>query len=207
MARYTGSVCRICRREGCKLFLKGERCYSAKCAYTKRQSAPGQHGARRKKLSEYGTQLREKQKVKRAYGMLENQFRSYFDVAVKMKGKSGENLLSLLERRLDNVVYRAGIADSRAQARQYVLHGHITVNGNKVDIASYRTKVGDVIAVRAKSAKLEIFKAVAEQAVRPTPAWLTFDAAKLEATITALPQREDIGLPIEEHYIVELYSK
>lgn len=151
MARYTGSVCRLCRREGCKLFLKGDRCYSAKCSFTKRPVAPGQHGQSRKKLSEYGVQLREKQKVKRAYGMQEGQFRSYFEDAVKMKGVTGANLLSLLERRLDNVVYRLGIGESKPQARQFVLHGHITVNGKKVDIPSFRVNVGDVIAVKRRA--------------------------------------------------------
>lgn len=207
MARYTGSVCRLCRREGCKLFLKGDRCYSQKCAFTKRPVAPGQHGQGRKKLSEYGVQLREKQKVKRAYGMLEGQFRSYFDDAVKMKGVSGANLLSLLERRLDNVVYRMGIGESRPQARQFVMHGHVTVNGKKVDIPSYRVNAGDVVAVKAKSAGTERFKQIAEQAVRPLPKWLTFDPAALSGTVVALPERDDIDLTIEEHMIVELYSK
>ncbi len=207
MARYTGSVCRLCRREGCKLFLKGDRCYSAKCSFTKRPVAPGQHGQSRKKLSEYGVQLREKQKVKRAYGMQEGQFRSYFEDAVKMKGVTGANLLSLLERRLDNVVYRMGIGESKPQARQFVLHGHITVNGHKVDIASFRVKVGDVIAVKETSAAKDRFKAIAEQSARPLPKWLTFDLEKLTGTVVALPERDDIDLTIEEHYIVELYSK
>ena len=208
MARYTGSVCRLCRREGCKLFLKGDRCYSEKCAYLKRQSAPGQHGQRRKKLSEYGVQLREKQKVKRAYGMQEVQFHGYFTSATKMKGRTGENLLSLLERRLDNVLFRMGIGQSRAQARQIALHGHITVNGQKVDIPSYRVSVGDVIAVKAKSAKGDLFRAVAEAPARANmPKWLTFDPEKLTGTVVALPERDDIDLTIEEHYIVELYSK
>ena len=207
MARYTGSVCRLCRREGCKLFLKGDRCYSAKCSFTKRPVAPGQHGHSRKKLSEYGVQLREKQKVKRAYGMQEGQFRSYFEDAVKMKGVSGANLLSLLERRLDNVVYRMGIAESKPQARQFVLHGHITVNGKKVDIPSFRVKAGDVIAVKESSASKERFKQISEQSARPLPKWLTFDLEQLKGTVVALPDRDDIDLTIEEHYIVELYSK
>ena len=207
MARYTGSVCRLCRREGCKLFLKGDRCYSAKCAYTKRPAAPGQHGQGRKKISEYGTQLREKQKVKRAYGMLEKQFKDYFEVASKMKGVTGSNMLELLERRLDNVVYRLGIGESRAQARQFILHGHITVDGNKVDIPSYRVSVGETISVKEKSASLEKFKAVAEEGSRPIPKWLDFDAAKLTGHVIANPDREDIDLTIEEHLIVELYSK
>ncbi len=207
MARYTDSVCRLCRREGCKLFLKGDRCYSQKCSYTKRPVAPGQHGQNRKKLSEYGVQLREKQKVKRAYGMLEKQFREYFGVAAKMKGVTGVNMLELLERRLDNVVYRMGIGESRAQARQFILHGHITVNDAKVDIPSYRVSVGDTIAVKSKSAALDKFKAVAEQATRPIPKWLAFDPVKLTGSIVANPDREDIDLTIEEHLIVELYSK
>ena len=207
MARYTGSVCRLCRREGCKLFLKGDRCYSAKCSFTKRPVAPGQHGQSRKKLSEYGVQLREKQKVKRAYGMQEGQFRSYFEDAVKMKGVSGANLLSLLERRLDNVVYRMGIAESKPQARQFVLHGHITVNGKKVDIPSFRVNAGDVIAVKESSASKERFKQISEQSARPLPKWLTFDLEQLKGTVVALPDRDDIDLTIEEHYIVELYSK
>ena len=207
MARYTGSVCRLCRREGCKLFLKGYRCYSAKCAFTKRPAAPGQHGQSRKKVSEYGTQLREKQKVKRAYGMLEGQFRSYFDDAVKMKGVTGTNLLTLLERRLDNVVYRMGIGESRAQARQFVLHGHILVDGKKVDIPSYRLNAGQTVAVRAKSAGTDRFKAIAEQSARPLPKWLAFDMETLSGSVVALPDREDIDLTIEEHLIVELYSK
>jgi len=207
MARYTGSVCRICRREGCKLFLKGDRCYSQKCSYTKRPVAPGQHGQSRKKLSEYGVQLREKQKVRKTYGMLEKQFREYFQIASKMKGVTGVNMLGLLERRLDNVVYRLGIGDSRAQARQYVLHGHIVVNGEKVNIPSYRVSAGDEIAVKSKSASLEKFKAVAEQATRPLPKWLTFDPVKLSGSVVANPDRDDIDITIEEHLIVELYSK
>ncbi|MBP3940233.1 MAG: 30S ribosomal protein S4 [Christensenellaceae bacterium] len=207
MARYTGPVCRLCRREGTKLFLKGDRCYSANCAFVKRQSAPGQHGARRKKLSEYGLQLREKQKVKRAYGMLEGQFRSYFTAASKVRGATGATLLILCERRLDNTVYRLGIGASRAQARQIVMHGHITVNGKKVDIPSFRVSVGDVIEVKAKSAKSPLMKAVAESDPKPVPKWLTFEPEQLKGTVVALPERDDIDLTIEEHNIVELYSK
>lgn len=207
MARYTGAVCRFCRREGCKLFLKGDRCYSEKCAISKRPSAPGQHGKSRKKPSEYNVQLREKQKVKRAYGMMEKQFRSYFALAAKQKGVTGAYMLSLLERRLDNVVYRMGIGVSRAQARQFVMHGHITVNGKKIDIPSYRVSAGEEIAVKDTSARTDRFKQIAEQAARPIPKWITFDAASLRGTIVALPEREDIDLTIEEHLIVESYSK
>lgn len=209
MARYTGPVCRICRREGAKLFLKGDRCFSGKCAYTKRPNAPGQHGAgRRGKMSEYGTQLREKQKVKRAYGLMEKQFRKQFEIAEKMQGKAGENLLQLLERRLDNVVYRLGLGDSRAQARQIVMHGHILVNGRKVDIPSYIVSVGDVITVAPRSAQEEHFKQVREDGSKsPKPQWLDFDAETLTGRVSALPAREDIDLTIEEHLIVELYSR
>lgn len=208
MARYTGPVCRLCRREGAKLFLKGDKCYSQKCAFTLRPTAPGQQGAgRRGKMSEYGTQLREKQKVKRAYGMLESQFREYFSKAEKMKGKAGENLLQLLERRLDNVCYRLGIGDSRAQARQLVMHGHILVNGKKVDIPSYLTEAGDVITVSQRSASQEYFKAIKEESGKAVPKWLEFDAATLTGKVAALPERDDIDLTIEEHLIVELYSK
>lgn len=207
MARYTGSVCRLCRREGAKLFLKGDRCYSQKCAFSKRPSAPGQHGQNRRKMSEYGTQLREKQKVKRAYGVLESQFRKYFEMADKMKGITGENLLSLLERRLDNVVYRLGWGFSRAQARQIVMHGHIEVNGHKVDIPSYLVDDGDVITIREKSRSLELFKRLAEVQERPMPKWINLDGENLTGRIVALPDREDIDLTIEEHLIVELYSK
>lgn len=207
MARYSDSVCRLCRREGAKLFLKGDRCYSEKCAYTRRPAPPGQHGVSRKKLSEYGVQLREKQKVKRAYGMLENQFRLYFVKATKMKGVTGENLLALLERRLDNVVYRMGVGASRAQARQIVCHGHMTVNGKKVDIASYLVNIGEEIKVRASSAATETFKLIAESSTRPAPKWLEVDIVGLSAKVLALPVRDDIDLTIEEHYIIELYSK
>lgn len=208
MARYTGSVCRLCRREGCKLFLKGDRCYSAKCSFTKRPVAPGQHGQSRKKLSEYGVQLREKQKVKRAYGMQEGQFRSYFEDAVKMKGVTGANLLSLLERRLDNVVYRLGFAMSRAEAKQLVNHGHFTVNGKKVNIPSYLVKEGDVVAMTDKSKDSDKIKGVLEaNSAKPVVKWIEKDSENVKGKIVALPTVEDIDLPIEVHLIVELYSK
>ncbi len=209
MARYTDSVCRLCRREGMKLFLKGDRCYSAKCAVTKRHTPPGQHGqARTRKQSEYGVQLREKQKCRRTYGVLESQFRKYFDMASNMRGVTGENMLSLLERRLDNVAYRLGFGESRPMARQIVLHGHIRVNGQKVDIPSYLIKVGDVITVRESSRDIPVFKALREQgAGKPVPKWLEMDAETLTGKVTALPQRDDIDLTIEEHLIVEFYSR
>ena len=207
MARYTGSVCRLCRREGAKLFLKGDRCYSEKCAYSKRQSAPGQHGQSKHKMSEYGVQLREKQKVKRAYGVLEGQFRKYFEMADKMKGITGDNLLSLLERRLDNVCFRLGIGDSRAQARQMVMHGHVLVNGSKVDIPSYLVNEGDEISVIEKSVGNEYFKGLKEAGEKAIVKWLSFDLAALKGSVIALPARDDIDLTIEEHLIVELYSK
>lgn len=208
MARYTGPSCRICRREGEKLFLKGERCYTNKCAIVRRSYAPGQHGQQRKKLSEYGLQLREKQKAKRFYGVLESQFRRYFEMATKKKGVTGENLLQILESRLDNVVYRLGLATSRAEARQLVRHGHFTVNGKKVDIPSYLVSPGDIVAVRDKfksSPRLgEILDVTRGRAV---PKWLEFDADNLVGKVISLPAREDIDLPVSEHLIVELYSK
>ena len=208
MARYTGSVCRQCRREGVKLFLKGDRCYSQKCAIVKRPTPPGEHGhARARKMSEYGLQLREKQKARRAYGVLEGQFRHYFEMAERMDGVTGENLLSLLERRLDNVVYRLAMGESRPQARQLVLHGHIAVNGRKVDIPSYQVKAGDVISVREGSGDIAIFKALREGTSRIIPKWLALDAENLKGTVNALPAREDIDLSFEEHLIVELYSR
>ncbi len=208
MARYTDAVCRLCRREGKKLFLKGERCYSDKCAVTRRAYAPGQHGQGRKKISEYGVQLRAKQQAKRYYGVLESQFAKYFEMATKRSGIAGENLLRILESRLDNVVYRLGFAGSRAEARQLVGHGHYTVNGNKVNIPSYLLKVGDVIAVAEKSKGSEKFKAIVEaNGSRPVPQWLDLDAEKLSGKITVLPNREDIDLDVQEHLIVELYSK
>ncbi|MCT4594519.1 MAG: 30S ribosomal protein S4 [Anaeromicrobium sp.] len=206
MARYTGPSCRLCRREGQKLYLKGERCYSDKCAVSKRAYAPGQHGQRRTKLSNYGLQLREKQKVKRYYGLLEGQFRKYFDQAEKMEGITGENFLKVLETRLDNVVFRMGFASSRKEARQLVRHGHFLVNGKKVDIPSYLISVGDVIGVKEKSLSSAKFKALAE-AARTVPAWVEANFEKLEGKIVALPNRSDVDLPIEEHLIVELYSK
>ena len=208
MARYTGAVCRLCRREGQKLFLKGERCYTDKCAVARRAYAPGQHGqARNRKASEYGKQLRTKQYARRYYGVLEGQFRHYFEMATKMTGVTGENLLRLLESRLDNVVYRLGYASSRAEARQLVTQGHFTVNGRKVNIPSYLTKVGEAIAVKENSRALDKMKAIAEaNSSRPVPKWLE-KAAEWEAKIVAVPAREDIDLPIEETLIVELYSK
>lgn len=208
MARYTDAVCRLCRREGQKLFLKGDRCYTEKCAVDRRTYAPGQHGQGRTKASEYGTQLREKQKAKRYYGVLESQFRSYFEMALKMKGKTGENLLSLLERRLDNTVYRLGFAMSRAEARQLVLHGHFTINGRKVNIPSYLVKPGMVIALKEQSRSLDKFKSVIEaNSFRQPPKWLDYDAAALSAKVVTTPAREDVDLPITEQLIVELYSK
>jgi small subunit ribosomal protein S4 len=208
MARYTGSVCRLCRREGAKLFLKGDRCYSGKCAFIKRPTPPGeQKKGRRSKVSEYGLQLREKQKVKRAYGMLEAQFKKYYLIAERMKGKTGDNLLKLLESRLDNVVYRLGLGESRAQARQLVMHGHVLVSGKKVDIPSYFVSEGDEITIRKKSLDLERFKELRESEARPMPSWLSMDNANLIGRVISTPVREDIDLTIEEHLIVELYSK
>ncbi|MBZ4688532.1 MAG: small subunit ribosomal protein [Clostridia bacterium] len=208
MARYKESVCRLCRREGQKLFLKGDRCYSDKCAIDRRQYAPGQHGQGRKKLSEYGLQLREKQKARRYYGVLERQFRNYFAKADRQKGITGENLLVLLERRLDNVVYRLGLASSRPEARQLVRHGHFTVNGQKVNIPSYQVRIGDEIEVKEKSKGSPKFKEIAEAAAHKNPpAWLELDAENLKGRVIAMPTREDIDVNIEEHLIVELYSK
>ena len=208
MARYTDSVCRLCHREGQKLFLKGDRCYSGKCAFDRRPVAPGQHGAGRRKASEYGMQLREKQKTRSAYGVLESQFRKYYERAVREKGITGDNMLRMLEQRLDNVVYRLGFGDSRPQARQFVTHGHILVNGKKVDIASYEVAVGDVITVKERSRGLERLKNLRESGLgRPVPKWLELDAANLTGKVVALPEREDIDLSIEEHFIVELYSR
>lgn len=208
MARYTDAVCRLCRRENQKLFLKGDRCYTDKCAVERRAYAPGQHGQGRSKASEYGTQLREKQKAKRYYGLLEHQFRGYFEMASKKKGKTGENLLAILESRLDNVVYRLGFAMSRAEARQLVLHGHFTVNGRKVNIPSFLVKPGMVIALKESSRSLEKFKANIEaNSSRQAPKWLDYDAANATAKVVAVPAREDIDLPVEEQLIVELYSK
>ena len=208
MARYTDASCRLCRREGEKLFLKGERCYTNKCSVAKRVYAPGQHGQQKKKLSEYGIQLREKQKVRRFYGILEGQFRKYFEMAASKKGITGENLLQTLELRLDNAVYRLGLATSRPESRQLVKHSHFTVNGQKVDIPSYLLKVGDVIAVREKSRTSPKIKAINEiTGSKVVPKWLEFDAENLTGKVVSMPSREDIDLPIREHLIVELYSK
>lgn len=208
MSRYKDEQCRICRREGQKLFLKGSRCYSDKCSITRRNYAPGQNGQKKSKISEYGTQLREKQKTKAFYGVGEKQFRRYFDMASNSKGKTGEVLLQILESRLDNVVYRLGFASSRAQARMLVTHGAFEVNGHKVDIPSYLVKVGDVIAVREIRKDNGAIKiAVEENGSRPVPAWLEKDQEKLSGKVATLATREDIDLPVEEHLIVELYSK
>ena len=208
MARYTGPVCRLCRREGMKLFLKGDRCYTDKCAITKRSYAPGQHGKNRKKLSEYGVQLREKQKVRRYYGVLEGQFAKYYELANKKAGVTGENLLQILESRLDNVVYRAGFALSRPEARQLVTHAHFTVNGRKVDVPSYLVKAGDVVAVTEKSKGMPKMKAVFEKTEgKVIPKWIELDSENKVAKIVTLADRDDIDLPIQETLIVELYSK
>ncbi len=207
MARYTGASCRQCRREGMKLFLKGDRCYTDKCALDRRNYAPGQHGQGRKKVSNYGEQLREKQKVKRIYGVLETQFRNLYERAEKMYGKTGANLLSLLERRLDNVVYRMGLAASRKEARQLVTHAHFTLNGKKVDIPSLTVNVGDVIAVKETSKSSAKFKALVEDNTRIAPNWLENNLDEMCAKVVSLPTREDIDLEIAEHLIIELYSK
>ena len=209
MARYTGSVCRLCRREGCKLFLKGDKCYGPKCAVGNRPTPPGEHGqARQRKQSEYGLQLREKQKAKRYYGVLEKQFRSYYDLAERRPGQAGQNLLAILESRLDNVIYRLGFAMSRAEARQLVTHGHFTVNGRKVNIPSYLVKPGMVITLKDSSRSLEKIKSSVEaNAFRQPPKWLEYDANNMVAKVVGVPERDDIDLPIEEHLIVELYSK
>ncbi len=208
MARYTDSSCRLCRREGEKLFLKGERCYTNKCSVAKRAYAPGQHGQQRKKMSEYGMQLREKQKARRFYGILESQFRKYFDMAVKKKGVTGENLLQILESRIDNVVYRLGLATSRPEARQLVRHGHFTLNGKKANIPSILLVPGDVIAVREKLRGSDKMKSIIDIAGgKVVPKWLEFDAENLTGKMVTLPEREEIDLPIREHLIVELYSK
>ena len=208
MARYKDEQCRICRREGQKLFLKGERCYTDKCSLTRRSYAPGQHGQKKKKLSEYGTQLREKQKTKAFYGVGERQFRRYFEIAEGKKGITGEVLLQLLESRLDNVVYRLGYARSRAQARMLVTHGHFEVNGQKVDIPSYQVKAGDEIKVREIRKDSKIIKENVEaNSARPVPTWLEKDEKNLSGNGIRLATREDIDIPVEEHLIVELYSK
>ena len=208
MARYTGAVCRLCRREGQKLFLKGERCYSEKCSVGLRGYAPGQHGQGRKKSSEYGMQLRAKQTARRFYGVQENQFHHYFEIAERKQGITGDNLLRLLESRLDNVVYRVGFASSRAEARQLVGHGHYEVNGKRVDIASYLLKAGDVVSICEKSRASEKIKAVVEaNSARPVPEWIDVDRNNLSAKVIALPTREQIEAPVDEQLIVEFYSK
>ncbi len=208
MSRYNDEVCRICRREGQKLFLKGERCYSDKCSISRRNYAPGQNGQKKAKLSEYGTQLREKQKTKSFYGVGERQFRKYYSMATKTKGKTGEALLVILESRLDNVVYRLGFASSRTQARMLVTHGAFDVNGKKVNIPSYLIKAGDVISVREiKKDNGTVKAAVEANEARPVPTWLEKDTEKLTGKVVRLASREDVDLPVEEHLIVELYSK
>ena len=209
MARYTGPVCRLCRREELKLFLKGERCYTDKCAIERRNYPPGQHGqARRRKQSDYGEQLREKQKVKRMYGLAEKQFRNYYFRAARMKGVTGENLLTLLERRLDNVIYRLGFACNRAEARQLVLHRHFVVNGRRVNVPSFLVRAGSVIEVRESSRKVgKIQDALSGVDRRGLPAWLEVDKDNLKGSVVSMPSRQDITVPIREQLIVELYSK
>lgn len=208
MARYTGPSCRLCRRENTELFLKGDRCYTDKCGIKRRNYPPGQHGQGRSKTSDYGTQLREKQKVRRIYGLLEKQFRGYFQTADRMKGVTGENLLSLLERRLDNTIYRLGFASSRTESRQLVRHGHFTLNGRKVNIPSIQIKTGDVIQLREKSKKIASINDSLESVVRRgIPQWLELDKDASKGVIKGLPVREDITTPIQEQLIVELYSK
>ncbi len=208
MARYTGPSCRLCRRENMELFLKGDRCYTDKCALKRRNYPPGQHGQGRTKTSDYGVQLREKQKVKRLYGLLEKQFRSYFARADRMKGVTGENLLSILERRLDNVAYRLGFASSRAESRQLVRHGHFTLNGKKATIPSMQVKAGDVLELKEKSRNVVAVADALDAVVRRgVPQWLELDRDAFKGTIKALPVREDIVTPIQEQLIVELYSK
>ncbi|MDE6659637.1 MAG: 30S ribosomal protein S4 [Eubacterium sp.] len=208
MARYTGPACKLCRREGKKLFLKGDRCYTSKCAFDRRSYAPGQHGQNRKKTSEYGLQLRAKQSARRYYGIVEGQFHKYFLMAERKAGVTGTNLLQICESRLDNVVYEAGFASSRAQARQLVNHAHFTVNGSKVDIPSYLLSAGDVVAVREKSKSTDEYKAIAEaNASRPVPMWMEKNEGAMEVKIMRAPEREEIATPVEEHLIVEFYSK
>jgi small subunit ribosomal protein S4 len=208
MARYTGSVCRLCRREGTKLFLKGDRCYSGKCSVAKRQTPPGMHGVSRKKVSEYGMQLREKQKIRRTYGLMESQFAATFDRASRVRDMpTGEAMLQLLELRLDNVCYRLGFGVSRPQARQLLLHGHITVNGKKVNIPSYEVKVGDVIAVKEGSRDIPVYKELREGAQHNVPRWLELNADALEGKVIQKPTREDIDMSLSEHLMVEFYSR
>jgi small subunit ribosomal protein S4 len=208
VARYIDSVCRLCRREGLKLFLKGDRCYSERCAFERRAYPPGQHGQKRSKFSEYGIQLREKQKVKRLYGLLERQFRIVFQRAERMKGVTGENLLLLLERRLDNIVYRMGFAQTRSEARQLVRHSHFLVNGRKVNVPSYLVKEGDVVHLRERSQKVgRISDSLQTVVRRGVPGWLEIDAKSFKGEVKSLPRREDLTMPIQEQLIVELYSK
>lgn len=208
MARYTGPVCRLCRRENTKLYLKGERCYTDKCAFARRAFAPGQHGQNKKKVSEYGVQLREKQKARRIYGILENQFEAYFDKAERQSGITGENLLVLLERRLDNVVFRLGMAFSRTEARQLVRHGHFLVNGKRVDIPSFQVKAGDVVTVTEKSKESLKFKEIVEAIGQKTvPAWLELDATAVSGRVVRYPHRDEIDIPVQEQMIVEFYSR
>ena len=208
MSRNTGPVCRICRRENQKLFLKGDRCLTEKCAFERRAYPPGQHGHGRIKFSEYALQLREKQKLKRLYGLMERQFRAYFEKAERMKGVTGTNLLSLLERRLDNVAYRMGLGNSRTQARLVVTHGHVMVNGKPLDVASYIVNKGDIVSVTEKSQKVTAILASVENSKnREAPQWLDIDKAALKASIKDLPSRDDITIPVEERMVVELYSK
>ncbi|MDH7499806.1 MAG: 30S ribosomal protein S4 [candidate division NC10 bacterium] len=208
MARYVESVCKICRREGSKLFLKGDRCFSSKCAVEKRAYAPGEHGQRRIKATDYSVQLREKQKMRRSYGILEKQFRNYFRKAERLRGTPGDNLIRLIERRLDNVVYRFGFASSRAEARQLVSHGHFTVNGRRVNIPSLLLRSGDVVAVKESSRELLAIQGALESAKRRTlPSWLELDAQKLTGTVKSWPTREEVSLPIQDELIVAIYSK
>ena len=208
MARYTGPACKLCRREGKKLYLKGERCTSGKCAIDRRNTAPGQHGAAKKKMGEYGIQLREKQATRRYYGVLEKQFKNYYEEADRKEGMTGENLLILLERRLDNVVFRMGLADSHREARQLVLHAHFTLNGKKVNVPSILVKPGDVIAVKEASRSSAKFKALAESLEsKVAPKWLDVDKTNLQAKVVAFPARDDIDFDFNEQLIVELYSK
>ena len=208
MARYRGSVCRLCRRDSQKLYLKGDRCYSDKCAVERRSYPPGQHGQRRGKTSDYGLQLREKQKVKRMYGLAENQFKLTYRRATRLKGVTGHNLLIILERRLDNVTYRLGLANSRSQARQLVRHGHFQVNGHRVNIPSFMVKVGDVVSLREKSRENAIIKEAMEAVARRTvPTWLELEQDNFRGTVKALPNREELTMPMQEQLIVELYSR
>lgn len=208
MSRYTGPVCRLCRAEGAKLFLKGDRCYTEKCGLTKRNSKPGQHGTRRGKMSEYGLRLREKQKLRRFYGLNETQFGTVYEKATQLQGQTGHNFLQLLERRLDNVVYRLGFGVSRSQARQLVCHGHFTVNGRKLDIASALLKPGDVVAVAENSREVVVLKQNAEAAAaRSIPAWLDFNAEALSGKVVTVPIREQIEVPVNEQLVVEFYAR